>query len=135
MSKAIIYTVNESAQTVAENGNIGLGTIVRRFGCNLNLAGSGIQVMGNGYYKFYSTITLQPTEVGEITVTAYQDNVPIQGAIATETVAAAGDSVNLNLAFVLRQPCTCCESLSNVVFRISQNGATVSNIAVVGEKL
>ena len=56
MSKAMIYTVNESTQTVTENGNIGLGTIVRRFGCNLNLAGSGIQVMGSGYYKFVAQL-------------------------------------------------------------------------------
>ena len=131
MSRAAIYTVNESSQTVAEDGVINLGTIVRKFGCNLNLAGTGIQIMGPGYYRFDSSITL----ARNVTVTAYLDNMPVQGAVATAEATAAGDVLNLDLDFVIRQSCSCCEGLSNLVFKVSENAADVSNIAIVGEKL
>jgi hypothetical protein len=135
MSRAAIYTVNESSQTVAEDGVINLGTIVRKFGCNLNLAGTGIQIMGPGYYRFDSSITLAPDAAGNITVTAYLDNMPVQGAVATAEATAAGDILNLDLDFIIRQSCPCCEGLSNLVFKVSENAADVSNIAIVGEKL
>ena len=135
MSKSLLYTVNDATQDVAINGIINLGTIVRKFGQNLNLAGNGIQVCGPGYYKFDVSITLEPDAAGTVTVTGYENNVPIQGAIASNTVAAAADPTNLSLDFVVRQFCSCCEGLSNIVLKLSENAAAVTNIAIVAEKL
>ena len=135
MSRSAIYTVNGSPQTVVENGIINLGTIVRKFGCNLNLAGTGVQIAGPGYYRFDVSVTLAPDAVGNVTVTAYEDNVPVQGATATAAVETANNPVNLDLSFVVRQSCSCCEGLSNLIFKVSENAAEVTNIAIVGEKL
>ena len=135
MSRAAIYTVNDSIQTVAEGGIINLGTIVRKFGCNLNLAGTGLQISGPGYYKFSVSITAEPDAVGQITVTAYENNNPVQGAVTASAVATANDPVSLSLDFIIRQPCSCCEGLSNLIFKLSDNAANITNIAIVGEKL
>ena len=135
MSKSLLYTVNDATQDVAIDGIINLGTIVRKFGQNLNLAGNGIQVCGPGYYEFDVSITLEPDAAGTVTVTGYENNVPIQGAVASNTVATAADPTNLSLDFVVRQFCSCCESLSNITLKLSENAAAVTNIAVVAEKL
>ena len=86
MSKSAIYTVNQSAQNVAVNGIINLGTIIRRFGPNLDLSGDAIMLNGAGYYDIDASITLAPTAAGNVTITAYKDNVAIPGATATEAV-------------------------------------------------
>ena len=51
------------------------------------------------------------------------------------TATAADDVLNLDLDFIIRQSCSCCEGLSNLIFKVSENAAEVSNIAIVGEKL
>ena len=89
MSKSAIYTVNSSAQNVAVNGTISLGTIIRRYGPNLNLSGNAVSVSGGGYYDIDASITVAPTAAGNVTVTAYKDNVAIPGATATGSTTAA----------------------------------------------
>ena len=42
MSKSALYTANTSTQNVAVNNVINLGSIIRRYGCNLDLSGSNI---------------------------------------------------------------------------------------------
>ena len=135
MSKSAIYVVNQSTQDVAVDGIINLGTIVRRYGPNLNLAGNAIQISGAGYYEVKVSATIAPTAEGEVTITGYLDNVAVQGATATETAAAAGDFVNLSLSFITRQPCRCCEALENLTFVLTGTAANVTNMAVVVEKL
>ena len=91
MSKSALYVANTSAQDVTVDGIITPGTIVRRFGPNITLSGNAIQVAGAGYYEFNASITAVPTAAGEVIVTIYKDGVPLQGATATGTAAAAGD--------------------------------------------
>ena len=135
MAKSALYTVNQSAQNVAVNGVINLGTIARRFGQNLNLNGDGITVAGAGYYEVNASITVAPTAAGNVTVTMYKDGVPVQGASASETAAAANDLVNLSITSIVRENCPCCESISNLTFVLTSTAAAVSNIATTTEKL
>ena len=135
MSKSALYTANTSNQTVQVDGIIAPGTIVRRFGPNLGLAGNAIQIAGAGYYEINASFTAEATAAGEITITAYRDGVPIQGITATETATAVGDFVNLSISAIVREFCSCCEGLSNLTFVLSENGATVTNVAITVEKL
>ena len=135
MSKSIIYTANNSAQNVAVNGTLNLGTVIRRYGCNLNLSGDAIQVAGTGYYDIDASITLAPTAAGNVTITVYKDGLLIPGATASETVAAANDLVNLSIAAVVRENCGCCDGISNLTFVLTGTAASVTNIAVSVEKL
>lgn len=135
MSKSAIYTVNSSAQNVAVNGTLNLGSMIRRFGSNLNLSGSAIQIAGAGYYDIDASITLAPTAAGNVTITAYLDNVAIPGAAVTGSVSTANNPVNLSISSLIRQACQCCEGLNNLTFVLTGTAAAVTNVAVVVEKI
>ncbi len=134
MSRSAIYVANVAPQNVLEDGIINLGTVIRRFGCNLNLAGTGIQIQGPGYYDIDSSITVTPAAAGVLTIQVMKDNVPVQGATASFTVEA--DSVyTLPISALVRESCSCCEGLSNLTFVLQDVAAEVNNIAVIVEKI
>ena len=135
MSKSALYVANTSNQIVQLDGIIAPGTIIRRFGPNIELAGNAIQLSGAGYYTINASITAAPTTEGEVTVTIYKDGVALQGATATETAAAAGDSVNLSISSIVREFCPCSGGLSNLTFVLTGSTSTVTNIAIVVEKI
>ena len=135
MSKSAIYVVNQSTQVIPVDGVITPGTVVRRFGPNLNLSGNGIQISGNGYYKIDTSFTIAPTAEGEVTVTAFLDGVQIPGAIATETAAAAGDYINLSISSIVREGCPCCAGLRTLTFVLTGTESNITNTAIVVEKL
>ena len=134
MSKSLIYTANTSTQVLAVDSIISPGTVVRRFGPNLNLSGNAIQIAGAGYYDIDASFTVSPTAAGDVTITAYLDNVAIQGATATATAATAGDFITLPIVAAFREPCQCCEGLSNLTFVLTGTAASVTNSAIVVEK-
>lgn len=135
MSKSAIYTANSAVQLVPVNGIVSPGTIIRRFGPNLNLSGNGIQLAGAGYFDIDTSFTVAPTAAGEVTITAYLDNVPIMGGVSSATVAAAGDLVTLSISALVRQGCGCCEGISTLTFVLTGTESNVTNSAIVVEKL
>ena len=135
MSKSAIYTVNSATQSVAVNGNISLGSIIRRFGPNLNLNGNAITVAGAGYYDLDVSATVAPTAAGNVTITALKDGVAIPGAIATGSTTTAGNPINLSISSLIREACPCCDSLSSITFVLTGSAASVTNMAVVVEKI
>lgn len=134
MSKSLIYTANPSAQNLTSNSIISLGTVVRRFGPNLALSGNAIQVQGGGYYEINSTFTVSPSAVGNVTITAFLDGVAIPGATATGSVSTANNFLTLPITGVFRQPCQCCEGVSNLTFVITGTTSSVANVAVKVKK-
>ena len=135
MSKSAIYTVNTSAQSVAVNGVINPGTVIRRFGPNLGLSGNAIQIDGAGYYDIDASITAAPTAAGTVTVTVYKDGVAIPGATASQSTGTAGNPVNISISSLVREFCPCCDGLSNLTFVLTGTAASVTNVAIVVEKL
>lgn len=126
-----IYTVNTGA-TATAGGSIPLGSIIRRFGCNINLNGNGIIINGAGYYDFDIVLTALPAAAGAITATLMRDGVAVPGATATVTAAAVGEAVTLPLTAMVRQFGNCAGSTYTVVLSAA---ATVSNIAVTVDKI
>lgn len=135
MSKSAIYVVNASAQNVAINGVINLGSIIRRFGPNLGLSGSSIQIDGAGYYDIDASITAAPTAAGNVTITMYKDGVAVPGATATQSTSVANNPVNLSISSLVREFCPCCDGLSNLTFVLTGTAAAVTNVAIVIEKI
>lgn len=135
MSKSAIYTTNTSNASIAVDGIIAPGAIVRRFGCNVNLSGDGIRIAGPGYYKVNASFTVAPSDAGTTIITAYKDGVVIQGAVAQEIAAAANDPINLSLVFLVRENCPCCDDSSNITFVLSGVAANNLNTAIVVEKI
>lgn len=135
MSKSAIYTANTTIQDIADGGMLNPGTVVRRFGCNCFLSGNTINISGTGYYDVDVSLTLSGTTEGEVTLNVYKDGVEIPGAEASTTIAAAGDLTNLSISCLVREYCPCADSSSNLTFVLSGIPTTVTNSAIVVEKI
>lgn len=133
MSKSLIQTVNQSSQVVAANSIIDIGSVIRRFGCNLRLNGNAIEVEGAGYYTAECNVTLAPTAAGNVTVALYKNGVPLTGATATGSVSTAGNPITLPIQATIREGCACDGGTSLTVVLVS-GASTVSNVAVRVEK-
>ena len=129
MSKSLIQTVNAGPQAVAELGVIGLGTTVRRYGCNLHQISDAIEAEGCGYYTIDATVTLTPDAVGPVSVAVYNNGVAVPGTAVTGSVAAAGDSVTLPIVGTIRQGCNC-NGADSLTLVITDGASTVTNVSM-----
>ena len=129
MSKSLIQTTNQSTQTVAVDSIITLGSVLRRFGCNLKLSGNGIEVEGEGYYEIDATISLAPTAIGPVTVALYENGAQIPGAVAYGSVSTADDSITLPISTTIRKGCGC-TGASTITAVLITGASTVNNISV-----
>jgi hypothetical protein len=125
MSRSAIYTVNTDI-AVLEGGIIPLGAIVRRYGPCLDLNGNGITVRGDGYYTVNSSITVEPTAAGPVTVQLLLDGVVVAGATASVT-ATAGAPVNLSIVGMVRDCCP--DGALTLTVQLVEGAGNVVNIA------
>jgi len=65
----------------------------------------------------------------------YKDGIAVPGAIASETATAANDLINLSISCLVREFCPCGDESSALTFVLSGTAASITNVAVVGEKL
>lgn len=133
MSKSLIQVANQSAQTVAVNSIISLGSVLRRFGCNCRLSGNAVEVDGQGYYTIDASVTVAPTAAGTVTVALFNNGVQIPGAIASASTGTAGNPVSVALNTTIRQGC-CCDSADSITCVLLAGPGTVSNISLRVEK-
>lgn len=129
MSKSLIQTANQSPQTVAANGIIAPGSVLRRYGCNCRLSGNALEISGEGYYKITGAVSVTPTAAGPVTVALFEDGVQIPGAIAYGAVSTAGNSVTLPLVTTIRQGC-CCDGASSITCVLIEGAGTVRNYSL-----
>lgn len=131
--KSAIYTANTGARVVAVGAIIPLGSIIRRFGCSVNLNGNGINLTDAGYYDISASITAAPIAVGTVTVTLFRNGVAVPGATASAAVSTAGNPVNLSISALVREGC--CADGGTLTLVLTGASSTVSNIALVVEKI
>ncbi|MCH5211007.1 MAG: hypothetical protein J1F01_08610 [Oscillospiraceae bacterium] len=131
--KSAIYTVNSALPTIPVGGTIPAGTVIRRFGCNINLSGSGITLTGAGYYDVDASITAAPTAAGIVTVTLFKDGVAVPGATASATATAANDNVSLSINSLVRLQC--CDDSSTLTLVLTGTESVINNASIVVEKL
>ena len=134
MSKSLIQTYNQSTQNLTEGSTISLGSVLRRYGCDLKLSGNAIEITGKGgYYEISGTITLAPTATGNVTVAAYLDGVQIPSAVATQTIGTANDVVTLPITTTIRKGCNC-DGASQLTLVLVDGASAVSNVSLRVEK-
>ncbi len=133
MSKSLIQVANQSSQNVAVDSIISLGSVQRRYGCNLRLSGNGIEVDGQGYYKVDASVSVAPTAVGAVTVALFSNGVQVPGAIAYDSVSTAANPTNLSIVATIRQGC-CCDSAQNLTLVLLEGAGVVENVSMRVEK-
>lgn len=132
-----IYTSNETQVTALPSGStIPLGSVVRRFGRNIQLGGTSILVKGKGGYRINANVTFTPTSTtAEVyTITVHKNGVPIEGSKSSMT---AGARVTLPVHGMIRMEC--CEAPANITLVItattSTNTVTLNNVSTIVEKI
>lgn len=133
MSKSAIYVANTGAQAVAVGGTLSLGSIIRRFGCAVDLVGNGVNLTAPGYYAVNVSVTAAPTAIGIVTATLFDNGVAVPGATASAAVSTANNPVNLSFESLVRVLCNGGSGSLSVV--LTGTAANVTNVAMVVEKL
>ena len=128
MSKSLIQVANPSTLAVNAGSIIPLGSVQRRFGCNLRLSGNAIEVSGEGYYAADASVTVAPTAAGTVTVALYKNGAQIPGAVATGSVSTAGNPTTLCINTTIRQSC-CCDSADNLTLVLVEGAGNVQNVS------
>lgn len=126
MGKSLIQTVNQTSQTVEENGIISLGSVLRRYGCNCRLSGNAIEVVGQGYYTVDVDVSVAPTLAGNVTVALYNDGVQVPSAVAYGT-GEAESPITLPITATIRQ--MCCDSADSLTVVLIEGAGQVTNIS------
>lgn len=125
--KSALYTALQTPTAVAVDGVIPLGSLIRRYGCDISLNGNAINLSGAGYYDVDASITVAPTAAGTVTATLVKDGVAIPGATAS-AAAAAGAPTVLSFPALVRQ--ACCTAGSALTLVLTGAAATVNNVAL-----
>ena len=128
MSKSLIQLYNESTQAVTVGNVINLGSVLRRYGCNLRLSGGAVEVDGPGYYEADIAVIVEPTAVGNVTVALFENNVQIPGAIASGYVAEAESPITLPIMTTIRKGCNC-DGASQIVLKLIEGPGNVTNVS------
>ena len=125
--KSALYAAMQTPTAVAVDGVIPLGSLIRRYGCDVALNGNAVNITGAGYYDVDASITVSPAAAGTVTITLYKDGVAVPGATASETAAANG-TVDLSIPALVRQ--VCCAAGSALTLVLTGAAATVNNVAL-----
>lgn len=129
--KSALYAAMQTPTAVAVDGVIPLGSLIRRYGCDLSLNGNAVNIAGGnqsaGYYDVDASVTVTPTAAGTVTITLYKDGVAVPGATAS-AAGAAGAPVVLAFPSLVRQ--ACCAAGSALTLVLTGVAATVNNVAL-----
>ena len=125
--KSALYAALQTPTAVAVDGVIPLGSLIRRYGCDVSLNGNAVNLSCAGYYDVDVSITVAPTAAGTVTATLVKDGVVIPGATAS-AAAAAGAPTVLSFPALVRQ--ACCAAGSALTLVLSGAAATVNNVAL-----
>lgn len=87
--KSAIYTAMQTPTAVDVGGVIPLGSLIRRYGCDIQLNGNAVNLTGTGYYDVDASVTVAPTAAGTVTATLYKDGVAVPGATASAEIGRA----------------------------------------------
>ena len=130
--KSALYAAMQTPTAVAVDGVIPLGSLIRRYGCDLSLNGNAVNIAGGnqsaGYYDVDASVTVAPAAVGTVTIILFKDGVAVPGATASATAAAANDALDLNITALVRQ--VCCAAGSALTLVLTGAAATVNNVAL-----
>lgn len=128
--KSGIYTANSRVSNTVVGDIVQLGSVVRRFGRNLELSGDTIYACGQGYYNVDVNITFAGKIAGDATFQIYENGVPVPGAKSTVTVSTPDTKKNtLSIPALIRNCDECCRKAITIV--VSGIDVITHNVGVV----
>ena len=128
-----IFLENSGSNTVTEGGIIPVGNIMRRFGSNLNVSGTGIVASGSGYYLVDSSFTVAPSAVGTVGISLLIDGESV-GSVTQAYGTTAEEPVNITVVGLVRV--TCCDNARKFIeFELTNNTGVVTQSNIVIAKV
>lgn len=124
--QSAIYTTNENV-SVGANATIPFGSIVRRYGKSCQLSGSGINLLGSGYYNVSCSVSFTPTATGPVTIQLMQGDTMVGSATSQGT---ASEPVNITAIALVRN----CGCTANSVLTATSSAAGEADISTIVEK-
>lgn len=134
----MISSYNITTQEVAANGLLTFSTDRILTGCTATRNGQTFQLNKPGYYYVtFNADGAATTAAGDIVVVLQNNGIAVPGAIATQTVAAADDAVNLAFATIIRVPPSCCavDNTANLTLVNTGVATTYTNVNINITKL
>lgn len=134
----MISSYNITTQEVAVNGTLTFSTDRILTGCTATRNGQTFQLNKPGYYYVtFNADSAATTAAGDIVVVLQNNGIAVPGAIATQTVAAADDAVNLAFTTIIRVPPSCCavDNTANLTLVNTGVAATFTNANINITKL
>ena len=134
----MISSYNITTQEVAANGLLTFPTDRILTGCTATRNGQTFQLNKPGYYYVtFNADGAATTAAGDIVVVLQNNGIAVPGAIATQTVAAADDAVNLAFATIIRVPPSCCavDNTANLTLVNTGVATTYTNVNINITKL
>ena len=134
--KALIDVANTTSSAVVNNATLPLGSVVRKRGWEVNLAGNAISIndCGSNYYKVTVNATFTAPVAGTVTLNLQQNGTNITGGTASTTITTVDTEVR-SLSFQKIVRTFNGNSIDGLTVVNAGVGATFSNITVSVEKL
>lgn len=109
MSKAALFAVNATKQTLTGGGSVDLGNPVHGFGCSccqkiIDVSGNNLTLREGGMYGIVISATVTASAAATVTVQAYQDGSAI-GTPQAVNVAAANEAAAVTVPIGPRVTC------------------------------
>lgn len=138
MSKAALYAINSTQQTLTGGGSVDLGNPVHGFGqtcCQktIDVSGNNLTLREGGMYGIVISATVTDSAAGTVTLQAYQDGSPI-GTPQAVTVAAANDAASVTVPIGPRVACGA-SSIITLVATTTAGNVIIGGVSTLAWKL
>ena len=125
MSKAALYAINSTQQTLTGSGSVDLGNPVHGFGqvcCQriIDVSGNNLTLRDSGMYGIVISATVTASAPATVTLQAFQDGVAF-GIPQAVTVAATNDEQSVTMNLGPRVNCNASSSITLVATTTAGN--------------
>lgn len=138
MSKAALFAVNNTQQTLTGGGSVDLGNPVHGFGqtcCSktIDVSGNNLTLREAGMYGIIISATVTDSAAATVTLQAYQDGVVIGSPQAVD-IAAANDAASATVVIGPRVACNS-NSIITLVATTDAGNVIIGGVSTLAFKL
>lgn len=138
MSKAALFAVNNTQQTLTGGGSVDLGNPVHGFGqtcCakTIDVSGNNLTIRDGGMYGIVISATVTGSAAGTVTLQAYQDGTAI-GSPQAVNVAAANEAASATVVIGPRVSCGS-SSIITLVATTTAGNVIIGGVSTLAFKL
>lgn len=138
MSKAALFAVNTTQQTLTGGGSVDLGNPVHGFGqtcCQktIDVSGNNLILRGGGMYGVVMSATVTASAAGTVTLQAYQDGTVI-GSPQAVNIAAANEVASVTVPIGPRVACNG-SSIITLVATTTAGNVIIGGVSTLAFKL